>query len=90
MLGSRRSLRATRVARSSLFQSPPSVTSLRSLLPSVTRNAFAVVTKRYASFPGGQFPGMKFPGQPQVPEKGATLKQYVSNGNSFALSVNRK
>lgn len=34
------------------------------------------VSKRYASFPGGQFPGMNLSGVPQ--EKGAALKQFVS------------
>src|SRR4051794_24553611 len=77
MLTARRSLRGgaqlARLGRTSLRA------TVVPLVSSASANAIASqITKRHASFPGGQFPGMKFPGQPQVAEKGATLKQYVS------------
>ena len=75
MLGARRNLNVVRLGRRRILEVSPSVT-LRHALPLVSQISTGTV-KRHASFPGGQFPGIRIPGQ-QPPEKGATLKQYVS------------
>lgn len=73
MLSARCTPSVPRIVRRTLVI-PPSVT-LRNVFPLAPQ--FTGFTKRHASFPGGQFPGIRIPGQ-QPPEKGATLKQYVS------------
>jgi len=75
MLGTRQNFSVVRLGRRRIFEVSPSV-ALRHALPLVSQLKIGTV-KRHASFPGGQFPGIRIPGQ-QPPEKGATLKQYVS------------
>jgi hypothetical protein len=78
MLGARRSLSFARLGRRIL--AAPSSVAVRNAVPLAP--LCSIIVKRHASFPGGQFPGMRIPGQ-QPPEKGDTLKQYVSNPNTM-------
>ena len=74
MLGARRFLGFARSGRR--IPAAPSFVAVRNAGPLAPQ--CSIIVKRHASFPGGQFPGMRMPGQ-QPPEKGDTLKQYVSD-----------